>query len=292
MPYANSYNVGARGLDYYFKGTFVTVTNAHGWADYVLDLAPEGDFDPTKVTAVGVMIQTGTGKLGDGTTNPIKPNTAVIYVDSVWLEGACTPANCAMGLTTPPPSATITDFSDAVADPISPGNYRYGAGTTVHGGTATFASGTLGTLSLAGGALTFSASIEATSGTNQYAWNGFAVYIDGPACVNASAYTGVSFSLSSLTGTCALDFVFSDADHSPPSDDADRGICLAASCLNPHYPITASTMMVPFNATPGIAGVPATSPNRAKLTGVQFIFKPPSAAACSGSVTVDNVKLY
>jgi hypothetical protein len=90
--YANSYNAVDGGApDYHYKGNWSTVTSPTAWTDYVLDLSPEGAFDPSRIDSFGVSIQSGTGELGPGMTNPLKPRAAVIYVDSFWLEGAaCT----------------------------------------------------------------------------------------------------------------------------------------------------------------------------------------------------------
>jgi hypothetical protein len=61
------------------------------WGDYVLDLSTcMSSWKIDQVIAVGVTVETGSGLVGDAGVNPQKPTTAVIYVDSFWLEGTCT----------------------------------------------------------------------------------------------------------------------------------------------------------------------------------------------------------
>jgi hypothetical protein len=88
--FANSYNsVDGGAPDYYHKGNWSTVVNRTSWMDYTLELVPDRGFDPAKVINFGVSIQSGSGEIGPGMINPLKPTPAVIYVDSFWLEGAC-----------------------------------------------------------------------------------------------------------------------------------------------------------------------------------------------------------
>ena len=53
----------------------------------------------------------------------------------------------------------------------------------------------------------------AGTGNDMYPYSGFVVYINGPACVDASQYTGVSFSIKGDPGMCGLVFSFNDAEH-------------------------------------------------------------------------------
>jgi hypothetical protein len=78
----------------------------------------------------------------------------------------------------------------------------------VQGGTVRFsnAASTKGTLTLSEGRLGFSATVSAPaiSGPDQFPYNGFALVVDGAACVDASAYTGVSFELAGDLRECIL----------------------------------------------------------------------------------------
>jgi hypothetical protein len=203
--------------------------------------------------------------------------------------------SCVAGGTVPPVVPLITDFSDAAADPTNVGEFRYGGNmpsTRVQGGTSRFASGaTKGTLSVAGGALTFAATVDAPSTANMYPFSGFVVYVDGPTCVNATAYTGVSFTLTGTLGTCQLVFSFGYADDLAATSDAMRGLCTAASCYPSQFMITTATTTVSFTALPVTMGVPVVAVDKGKLTGVQWQLQPASGATagCTGSITVDNI---
>ena len=61
------------------------------WTDYVLDFSTCGaTWKINEVIAVGVVVHTGDGlQANDAGVNPAKPTTAVIYVDSFWLDGTC-----------------------------------------------------------------------------------------------------------------------------------------------------------------------------------------------------------
>jgi hypothetical protein len=189
----------------------------------------------------------------------------------------------------------ITDFSDAAPDPAHGGQFRYGSSGGVTGGTATYASGTIGTLTLSGGALTYTATLEAPSSTNMYPYSGFTVFIDGPACVDASGYSGVAFTMS-VTGSCKNLFMFSDSLHLTPTNDPDRGSCASgpSQCYASQYLVTSSTTSVSFQSTPAVTGSPTAAVGFSKMTGVQWQFSIPdgSSTGCSGSFTVDNIRFY
>ena len=200
---------------------------------------------------------------------------------------------CLQGESDAPVAKLITDFSDAAPDPNSSGDFRYGSSGGVMGGTARYASGTFGTLVLSGGALTYTATVEAPTTSVMYPFNGFAVFVDGPACVDASAYTGVAFTLS-VTGNCRNLFLFSDSYHLTSTNDSVRGACTAASCYASQFAVTSATTSVAFAATPTVLGAPVSTVYPAKLTGVQWQFSLPDGATtgCSGSFTVDNIRFY
>jgi hypothetical protein len=205
------------------------------------------------------------------------------------------PTTCAMGATNPPGTLVIADFSDATADAQNAGEIRFGATLPLHGGTARFASANKGTLSVSGGALTFAASLETPTAATTYPFSGFVLYVDGPACVNATAYQGVEFTLSnvSVSTQCLILFKATDAAHVAKADDPDRGRCQASgACYAGAYSVSAGTTRIPFAAPPTIAGNPATAVDPGFLTDVQFQFQATGATACSGSFTVDNVRFY
>jgi hypothetical protein len=199
-----------------------------------------------------------------------------------------TATTCIEGLSTAPQQALITDFSDAVLD--GTGEVKFGSSTaSAQGGTSTFSSGTKGTLAVTGGALKFTAMVDAPTTTVMYPYNGFSLYVNGPGCVNASSYTGISFKITDLTGTCPLEFGFSDSAHTLPTADPARGSAPAGSYAA-GYTVTASTTSVSFATTPASAGSPAALVDPKKLIGIQFQFKPMGTMACTGSFTLDDIK--
>lgn len=212
---------------------------------------------------------------------------------------ACGPAGS--GTTTPPATALITDFSNASADGGT--KITFGGTGAVQGGVVTFnnPASTAGTAMVTGGALTYSATVSmAGTGGDMYPYSGFVVYINGPACVDASAYTGVQFSIKGDAGTCGLVFSFNDAEHGAPNPDDPRFVGPAGSYA-PQKTImvtsTATTMMVPFNdptlanGSPSVTTVPV---DPKAITGVQWQLtnSSTSTASCTGTITVDDIKFY
>jgi hypothetical protein len=198
-------------------------------------------------------------------------------------------ATCIDGATLPPVEALITDFSDAVPDPASPGQFKFGGGTAtrVQGGTSEFAdtTETKATLAIANGALSVAASSKGS-------YTGVVLYMNGPACVDGSAYTGVQFDLSGSLGSCVLSFGFAFADDLSAASDSQRGICAATNCYGPSVVVTSmGTIKEPYTAVTG--GSPDMGVDRQKLTGVQWQLQSPAAGTtCAANFTLDNVSFY
>ena len=194
----------------------------------------------------------------------------------------------------PPVAALITDFSDAVPDPSIAGAFRFGGGVEarVQGGISTFSNpaSTVGVLSVNGGALSFSATVSApaASGVDQFPFNGFVVHMDGEACIDASAYSGVSFVLSGDLGTCNLTFAFAYAEDVGSVNDPNRGLC-SGTCYPSQFALTSSSTSVAFAATPTVAGMPVAAVNKTKLLGVQWQLVPSGTTSCTANFTLDNV---
>ncbi len=217
---------------------------------------------------------------------------------------ACGPAGT--GTTTAPAADLITDFSNASAADGGT-NITFGTGTTVQGGVSTFKNpaSAAGTVAVSGGALTYTATVS-MAGTmgDAYPYSGFVVYINGPACVDASQYTGVQFSIKGDAGTCGLVFAFNDAEHGVAVTDPTLGDLRStgpSGSYSPQKPLivtsTATTVMVPFNDSTLANGSPPVSTNPVdahNLTGVQWQLSntPTSTASCTGSITVDDIKFY
>jgi len=140
--------------------------------------------------------------------------------------------------------------------------------------------------------LNFMTTVEAPSSSVMYPYNGFVVYIDGPGCTDASAYSGVSFTISGDIGTCTLVFSFGYSEDLAASSDSARGSCSVSSCYPSQFAITTSSTSVLFSATPTGAGQPVAAVDKAKITGVQFQLAPASMAttSCTANITVGNIK--
>jgi hypothetical protein len=205
-------------------------------------------------------------------------------------------ATCIQGATMKPPTALITDFSDAVPDSTRPaGDFSFGSTTGFPGGTARYASGAVGTASLSNGQLIFTATVEAATTANMYPFNGIVVFMSGMECIDASQYTGVSFDLA-LSGTCSTIFQFSDSEHTLQTNDIYRGTCppTTASCFDNQYNVNSGHNKIAFTDSPTVGGKPTATIDRSKLIGVQWQLGLPttSTPGCSGSITIDNVSFY
>jgi hypothetical protein len=208
-----------------------------------------------------------------------------------------TATSCVDGETNPPSMKLITDFSDAVAS--SGGNYNFGSSAGQLGGTSTFIStGSMATLSTGTGGLTFKGTVAAPTTANMYPYSGVTVFINGPGCVNASAYTGVSFTISGSVGTCNVVFAFGDKEHTTAASDPMRGTCTASSCYAGQYSLTvsgtATTVKMPFATAPTSMGSPATAVDTMNLTGVQFQLGQATTATstCMATLTITNISFY
>ena len=194
---------------------------------------------------------------------------------------------------TPPASALITDFSDAV---VGPSGIGFGTAPNLGGGTFSYAAPglTAPVLSLAltgstGQALQVVASPGLTTDPGN-AWSGFGLGFN--MCVDASAYTGVQFTITGDVGNCGLTFATQFSEDNSVTDDPNFGSCTAATgCFPPSstQPILAGTNIVDFSQMFG--GSPATAVDAHALTGVQWQFNAPTdgVSVCSASFTISNV---
>jgi len=191
---------------------------------------------------------------------------------------------------TPVSSPVITDFSDAVAgSPIT-----FGTAPSLMGGTFSYA-GTglvapvLSLVPAAGGKPGQALAVAVKPGvttdpTNAYF--GFGLYFNS--CVDASAYTGVKFTIAGDLGSCGISFATTFSDAVSPSDDA-RGACTLASCYPPSLPVTTTgTVVVPFDSVSG--GSPGTIDPKS-IIGVQWQMNTPLGFPCAANFTVTDVEL-
>jgi hypothetical protein len=127
-------------------------------------------------------------------------------------------------------------------------------------------------------------------------------------CVDASAFSGVQFTLSGSFTGCTIQYSTNDEQHDDMTTDPKGTCTLGTMCYSPQAQITAVTttdtvIMEPFITTPGGDPLAATDPT--KLTGIQWQFTIPAAAdggtssaadggasSCMANLTIKDVKFY
>ena len=123
----------------------------------------------------------------------------------------------------------------------------------------------------------------------------------GYTCVDATAFSGVQFSISGSFSGCAMHYATCDVEHQDVTSGAPHATGPAGS-YQPQYSIaanqvtsTVNTLKVPFSGQSG--GSPATSIDKSKLilTLWQFDIAPAAGTApssCVADITVDDVRFY
>jgi hypothetical protein len=206
-----------------------------------------------------------------------KPGNGVVGVD-------CTPSSTRLA----PADGLIADFMGA-DDGIEIG------GEIVKSGDGPNAIDGLGSPSYTttGGALRIMENAPATPAARF-----LAVLISFDGCVDASAFTGVQFSISDASlGGCTMVYATGDVVH----QSASTGLPYATGAPSAYPPQSAvtpeqapATLMMPFVGGPS-GGSPGTPLDTTKLTFVLWEFNvAPSGGAlpCVADVTVDDVKFY
>lgn len=205
--------------------------------------------------------------------------------------GGTTPVMVCSG--TPPARALITDFSDATAGTSA---ISFGTAPNIGGGSYTYAApGLTGpVLSLApapAGSTGQALEVVANPGLvtdPANAWTGFGLGFD--MCVDASAYTGVEFTITGALGNCALTFTPIFSEDNSVTDNPTFGSCTAASCFpGQSASLLPGTNIVHFADVFG--GSPQTFVDPRALTGVQWQLNAPTdgVSVCSANFAVTNV---
>ena len=121
-------------------------------------------------------------------------------------------------------------------------------------------------------------------------WAGFGVGFGHPSCVDASAFTGISFTVSGDLGTCTLQLSLLPSEDNAVTN-GPVGSCVAAMCVPPFSaPVGVGTTVMPFSEVSG--GSPMPTVDVTALNGVQWLLNAPTAgdaASCSASFTVSDV---
>lgn len=122
---------------------------------------------------------------------------------------------------------------------------------------------------------------------NNYLGVGFS--FSNPGCVDASAYTGVQFTVAGDLGTCSLRFTLVTSEDQPVMYG---GVCTAATCVSPMSgPLSVGTNVVNFSDL-NLFGGPLTTINPAALNSIQWTLLVPTdgvTAPCVANFTVSNV---
>lgn len=195
---------------------------------------------------------------------------------------------------TPPASALITDFSDAV---VGTSGIGFGTQPSLGGGSFTYAATglTAPVLSLApapAGSTGQALQVVANPGLTTDAakdFSGFGLGFD--MCVDASAYTGIQFTITGSLGNCSLTFATQFSEDNSVTDDPSFGSCtLGGNCFPPSSnPIGAGTTVVHFSDVFG--GSPLTAVDAHALTGVQWNLSGPTdgVGVCSANFAVTDI---
>jgi hypothetical protein len=125
-------------------------------------------------------------------------------------------------------------------------------------------------------------------------------------CIDASAFTGVQFSISGSVSGCSIWYAAGDVEHQDPATD-DYLATGPAGAYPPQTELTApqvtavpQTLVMPFTSST-IFGVPETPIDKTKLVLVLWQFDVPAgtpapadggAPACVADITIDNVTFY
>jgi hypothetical protein len=185
---------------------------------------------------------------------------------------------------TPPGSSTITDFSL----------------TASTGGQLTFASATgfnVGSFGYAAAGesppipepVPHGLSVQATSNGS---YVGAGIYFTAPSqpCVDASQFSGITFTIDGSLGTCNM--VFSVAFSEDASTGADkRGTCTASACYSPRVPVVGTGVHTVTFASLSAAGngMPVSTLDLAKVTDLQWELTAPAGTTCTASFTISEL---
>ncbi len=232
---------------------------------------------------------TGTGTAGTGTGTA---GTGAGTAGSGAGGGSGSGAYACAG--TKPTAALITDFSDLVAGTAAnAGQYTFGGTNAVSGGTFSYQTG----------ALTYTTSamsLEVAGMVKDY--DGFGLYFG--TCVDASAYTGVSFNIKGNVGTSGkILFSFQTNADTGINSTTMKGACPVtppadpnndyAECHFGQIPVTVpaggGVVTVKFSDSTG--GLPVAGVDGRDLLGLQWAFNWAGATDTpyAADVTVDDV---
>jgi len=171
------------------------------------------------------------------------------------------------------------------------------AGVEIMGGVSAYG-GTAGPTATTTGTTLHISENAAPMSMPQYV--GTVVYFSG--CVDASAFSGVQFSITGTMTGCTMQFSINDSEHGDSTAGNDPKTTGPKGSYAPQLGVTTpfpASLMVPFTGTGApMSGSPATGLDPAKLIGLQWQFTIAPAAEggaptnCTADVTIDDVKFY
>jgi hypothetical protein len=189
-----------------------------------------------------------------------------------------------------PASSTITGFDDLVANPMNAGQFMFTLG--VPGGTFAYQTGAF-TLTDASKSLNIKGNVKA--------YDGFGVYTQ--ACTDASAYTGVSFSIKGNAGPGGkLNFRVQTNADMPVDMVNKKGACVVPPGTTDTYPlchpssfdipVTADAKTIEVKFSDLVGGVPVAAVSGKDVVGFEWAFAWAGAAdtAYDIDVTLDDLK--
>lgn len=190
---------------------------------------------------------------------------------------------------TKPTSALITEFGDLVASATSAGQFTYTLG--VPGGTFAYQVGDL-TVTDASMALNVKGTVKN--------YDGFGLYTN--TCTDASAYTGVSFSIKGNAGTGGkLNFRVQTNSNTAIDATNKKGTCKPTDTTNTYpdchpsavdIPVTAEAKTIEVKFSELMGGVPVAAVDGKDIVGLEwsFAWAGPTDTMYAVDVTLDDVK--
>jgi hypothetical protein len=129
-----------------------------------------------------------------------------------------------------------------------------------------------------------------TSSDPMNAFLGFGLGFGNPSCLDASAYTGVQFTITGDLGTCQLELSLTPSENNAVANGS-VGVCSASACFGPFSgPVTAGTTVVHFADMSG--GMPLPTIDPTALNDISWNLTVPTdgvTAPCAASFTVSDV---
>ncbi len=197
--------------------------------------------------------------------------------------------NACTGKTDVAPTGGVIDEFTAVGD----------AGTTpsgIPGGYATYSDppGAPLTLTFVNGTAHI---VENAAGTASPRYVGFVIYFND--CINASAFTGIEFTISGTMTGCTLQLSANYSENDNKASDPAKGSCSmppAPDCYSNQKGVTDITttqtsVQVPWSGFAG--GVPTGLTDSTQLTGIQWqLTIPAGTGTCAADISISDVKFY